>query len=352
MTGAHEHKPRHRIAVIVLDGLDWEWTNAHMDETAPLWRLAELGCHAPLLAPAPPLTPTSVAALLCGRHPEGFGWTRGSNTAMFATSQDLIRSRPWTKAAARNGIRTGLCNVPITWPGFSPGKWCWLVSGYPMSAWRRRDNRTRPWFSPPGLGPSLSSFGYPIGTIANDSGPGGTKDAIGLARAEARVATWAAEKAPPVDVLFLWLRATDNAGHHHWGTDRYAEVVKLACDTAERAASFAETAIVISDHGFDALDDPRCESYRASEHGPFAAAAKLPGGHAEEGVLFAAGQHIHARGLLPEQKLVEVAGGLFDLLQEAPPPGVVAAGPDWSAPVSNQEADVVRERLRALGYVK
>jgi len=338
--------------VVVLDGLDWEWVNENRDDCPELWAMAERGCHAPLRAPSPPLTPASVAALLCGREPSGMSsWTRGSAGQLFASSQDLIRRNPWPRRLAREeGTTVGLCNVPLTFPAFSPGKGCWLVSGYPMAG-ARLTVADPVWFSPVSLNLSLQRHEYPIGTLAADKGPGGTRDVAGLLLAEILAASWAAREAPPVDVLFVWLRSTDGAGHHSWGEPEYASVVQGACKVAAMVEQHAGTTLVISDHGFDALDSERCRSYRESEHGPFAQAARLRGGHAEVGVLFAAGELIRARGELPEQRLVEVAGGLCDLLQVPPPDGVLSVGPAWASPYGPEDDEGIRERMKALGYV-
>lgn len=342
--------PRHRLAVVVLDGLDWEWTLAHPEEAPELWAMASAGCYAPLRCPSPPLTPTSVAALLCGRLPPA-GWSGDGGS--YTSSADLLRRDPWPRRLARDeGLRVGWCNVPVTWPAFPPGPGCWLVSGWPMSGSRREgDLLPRQWVEPGSLEVSVVAGGYPIGVIADDCGPGGTKDLAGLAAAEQQIATWCATEAPPTDLLVCWLRATDGAGHHAWGTPTYAEIVATASRSAAIVAASSRTCLVISDHGFDALDSPRCEAYRSSGHGPVAADAGLRGGHAEVGVLFASGAGIHARCLLPEQRLIEVAAGLCGVLQVPAPAGVTPAAPAWAAATSADEDSEIRERLRALGYV-
>ena len=330
------------LRVVVLDGLDWKWCAEHRDRCAPLWAIADEGCAAPLRACDVPITPTGVGALLAGREVD-LSWT----TDHYTSSQDLIRTRPWVHELARYGMTLGLCNVPLTWPAFPLPAGCWLTSGFPVDR-VAIDRPGRPWHMPRGL----DVLGYPIEAIVCDHGPGGTRDVQGLSKAESEIVEWV-HRAERCDVEIVWLRSTDGAGHHYWGTPEYDRAVGAAVGLLPRLRDGAESLIVVSDHGFDALSDPRCATYRASSHGPPSAAAKLAGGHAMEGVLVAAGDRIRARGILPEQRLVEVAGGLFDLLQVPPPAGMIANGPAWASavPVGSPEGDRVREQMRRLGYM-
>lgn len=330
------------IRVVVLDGLDWLWCSEHRDLCPELWALAEEGCSAPLRACDAPITPTGVAALLAGRDVD-LDWTDDHYTS----SADLIRTRPWVHELARNGLTLGLVNVPLTWPAFPLPKGSYVVSGFPVDAVALRD-RTRPWHRPTGL----DVLGYPIDMVVCDHGPGGTRDVQGLARAEGEITDWLL-RSERKDVEIVWFRSTDSAGHHLWGTEGYAQAVSAASKLLPRLREGCENLIVISDHGFDALSSPRVSAYRATKHGPAAARAGLAGGHSSEGVLVASGDSIRARGLLPEQRLLEVAGGLFDLLQLPPAPGMISAGPAWasSIPVGSDEGDRVREQLRRLGYL-
>lgn len=330
------------IRIIVLDGMDWLWTDAHREATAPLYERA--ACWGPLHAADPPITPTGVAALLCGRNVE-LPWAYADH---YATARDLIRTRPWLYDIVHHGLTWGLCNVPLTWPWPRTGvpRGCWLTSGFPMD----RAALTDPgmiWFSPAGL----DVAGYPVEAVVADHGDGGRRDAVAYAREERRIVEWAL-RAPRTDVQVVWLVATDRAGHHSWGSADYAETCRVAVESAIRAADGADTVLVISDHGFDALTSDRCAAYRATTHGPTAARAGLVGGHAEQGVIFAWGAGIAPRGLMPEQRLVEVAGGMYDLLGLPPAPGMVSAGPLWADPLTDSDAQARRETLKALGYVE
>lgn len=324
------------VRVVVLDGLDWSWCSARRDKCAPLWALAAEGCAASLRACDVPITPTGVGALLAGREVE-LGWTDDHYTS----SQDLIRTRPWLYELARHGLTTGLCNVPLTWPAFPVPAGSWVVSGFPVA-------RARDWYSPRGL----DVLGYPVEAVVCDHGPGGTRDVAGLSAAEGEIVAWLSRR-ERADVEVVWLRSTDGAGHHYWGTPEYDRAVAAACSLLLLLRDGCENMVVISDHGFDALAAPRCATYRATRHGPASAAAGLAGGHAMDGVLVAAGPAVRARGTLPEQRLVEVAGGLFDLLQLPPPPGMVSRGPAWAAAVApgTDEGDAVSAAMRRLGYL-
>lgn len=328
------------LRIVVLDGLDWEWCRAHADEVPELWSLAESGCAAPLRACEAPITPTGVAALLAGREVD-VPWVGNDH---FATSQELIRTRPWIGELARNDLTIGLANVPLTWPAFPVPRGSWVVSGFPVV------HPTRYAF-PAGL----DLLGYPIVGICGDTGTGGSRDLGALRSTEASVVDWYLQRAPRCDVEVLWLVSTDRAGHHYWGRPEYGQAVRDAVALLPRLREGAENLLVISDHGFDALSSSRCDAYHRTTHGPTAAAAGLPGGHAMEGVLVASGDRIAARGELSEQRLVEVAGGIFDLLQLPPPalPGFIANGPAWARAVApgSESDDRVREQLRKLGYL-
>ncbi len=334
------------LRVIVLDGLDWEYVNAHPEQCPELWALAKKGCHAPLHACDPPITPTGVAALLSGRVMDR-PWVAGD---WFATSQEVIRSRPWFGELHRHDLTVGLCNVPMTWPAPRMPKGSWVVSGFPIDPVALAPNSTRPWYRPD----ALDVKGYPIDFVVHeDHGTGGTQRVGAYQDAEGAMVKWLLNRAPRCDVEILWLVSTDRAGHHLWGSEHYAEAVRRASSLVEQASQGAQSVLVISDHGFDALGSDRCAAYRATTHGPASASANLLGGHAEMGVLFAAGDHIHARGLLPEQRLDHVAGGIFDVMQVPPAPGMVQdfASRRWSAPLGPSEEDRLRDRLRDLGYV-
>lgn len=330
------------LLVLVLDGLDWPWCCRHRGETAPLWALAARGCAAPLLPPMPPLTPSSAAALLCGREAQ-VGWGAGD---LYASSRDLIRLRPWVRGAAEEGVRVGLCNVPLTWPAFPVPAGSWLTSGFPVDA-ETLEPGGLPWRYPQ----DLDVAGYPIGEIAADHGPGGMRDLDRLRAAEAGIVRWLLDRAPAVDLLVCWLRSSDGAGHHLGTADpAYGAAVAALCALAQPLLDAAGDALVMSDHGMDELGSDRCAPYRATAHGPAATVGGCRGGHAEEGVLFAAGPRIRARGTLAPQRLVEVPAGLFDLLQVPAPAGVTvpASGPGWARPSADGAA--VGEALRALGY--
>ncbi len=346
-------RARTQVRVVVLDGVDWRWCSENPVASAPLWSLvgatalagkppafgpAAGGCAALLQACAEPTTPPAVAALLSGRE-EPVGWSVGDR---YSTSQELIRTRPWFHELARHGLTVGLVNVPLTWPAFPLPRGSWMVSGFPIG------DPGRAWRWPA----SLDVSGYPIDAVVADShgGPGGTRDVGALGLAEERIADWLLQH-PRADVEVVWLRSTDAAGHHHWGTRLYAEAVYRASAVAARLAGpDAENVLVISDHGFDATGSHRCAAYAATNHGTTATRCRLPGSHSEEGILFARGDRVHARGFLPEQRLTEVAGGIFDLLQLPPPPGVISAGPAWASALSAADALAIGAQLTGAGY--
>lgn len=334
-----------KVRVIVLDGVDWRYVTERKDIARPLWDLVGLdeakGCAAMLRACAAPITPSAVCALLSGRD-DGIGWFSEDR---YTTSQELIRTKPWFREVAREGLTVGLCNVPLTWPAFPMPKGSWLTSGFPVDAVTLRDP-TRPWRWPA----SLDTSGYPIEGIVRDAGPGGSRDVVALQEAEVAIVDWFLATAPRADVEFIWLRSSDSAGHHFWGKPEYDATIGHVCRMAERLAEGAENVIVISDHGFDGIDSGRCEAYHRTSHGPASRKAGLCGAHSEEGILFARGDRIFARGILAEQKLTEVAGGIFDLLQLPPAPGMIVGAPAWSAVVSAAEASAMRDSMAELGY--
>lgn len=69
-----------------------------------------------------------------------------------------------------------------------------------------------------------------------------------------------------------------------------------------------------------------------------------------DGILVAAGLDVRARGVLSDQKLVEVAGGIFDLLGVPPMPGMVSNAPAWAQPYAGADGADLREKLSRLGY--
>jgi hypothetical protein len=333
-----------QIRILVLDGLDWQWVNENPQACPTLHAMARTGASARLQVCDPPLTSNAAAALLCGKEVD-LGWARqtaGGN--VYASSRDLIRNRPWIHELGRHGLTAALVNIPLTWPAFRVPEGSLLVSGFPIgeidrSPWAY-DGRRRVYVGD-----------YPIEIIAGDHGPGGRRDLDVLAEAEADIVSWLLRE-PRRDVELIWLRATDGAGHHAWGTDLYSEIVRHADAQAARLQEGAEILVVISDHGFDDLTSPRCARYRTvAGHGDVAAQHGLTGGHTPDGIFFAAGPGLHARGLLPDQKLVEIAGGIFDLLQVPPPPGMVSAGPAWEAPYDDSAAAAIGAELGDLGYV-
>jgi hypothetical protein len=331
-----------KIRIIVLDGMDWEYCMAHQDQIPNLMKIASEGCYGPLRSTEAPITSSAVCALLSGRD-DGVQWVSADR---YTTSQELIRTRPWFPELWRNCYSIGLCNVPLTWPAFPLRKGSWLTSGFPVNEMALTDKR-RPWHWPA----SLNVDAYPIKGVVQDAGPGGAKNLEGIWTYEYYITQWFVNRVPRADVEVIWLRGTDSAGHHYWGTDQYTKAVIHADRSVGDLLANTENVIVISDHGFDALDSPRCEAYHRTTHGPSATRAGLVGGHAMEGVIFAKGDMIFTSGLMPEQKLVDVAGGIFDLLQLPPAPGMQTGQPHWSAPYEVDEEEEMREQLRRLGYL-
>jgi len=337
------------VRIVVLDGFDWRWAESRRDQIPEVWGLAEDGCCAPLRCGVP-VTPSGVAALLTGRDVDlEWGGGDGPLGDRYASSQDLIRQRPWAAELERAGLTLGLVNVPLTWPAFRLPGVLYCVSGFPVGGSALSGGGSHPWHRPAGL----DVLGYPIEDVVCDSGsgPGGTRDLASIARAESEICDWVIGSAPRADVEVVWLRSTDSAGHHAWGGGAYDLAARGASRLVGRLREEAENVVLISDHGMDSIGSERCSEYLATNHGPSAVSAGLVGGHTREGVIFAAGPGIRARGILPEQRLHEVAGGVFDLLQVPPAPGMVSAGPAWSAPYGADDASAIRDRLRALGYV-
>jgi len=322
-----------RLRILVLDGFDANFLRSHGDTCAPLWGLAEEGCHAELRSCDIPLTPTGVAALLAGQDLQ-HDWSSDA----FITSQELIRARPWFPALDREGLSVGLCNVPLTWPSFRMRGLKWMVSGFPVGA-------ARNWHQPRGL----DVLGYPIDRVVCDGGPGGTKDTRGLAKTEAEIVQWVMQQ-ERADVEVVWLRCTDSAGHHFWGRPEYDLAIGETLKAIDALREQTDNLLIISDHGMAGLESDACGPYRDSNHGPAAAAANLAGGHTRSGILIAVGDDIRQRGELPQQRLMEVAGGIFDLLQVPPPSGIVSAGPQWAWAMTQAERDAIRSDLTSLGY--
>lgn len=332
------------LRVVVLDGLDWSWCKENTEHTRRLWELAEDGCSARLEACKAPVTSDAVAALLTGRD-VSLHWITEDR---FSNSADLIRTRPWMHDLPRHGLTLGLCNVPLTWPAFRMPKGSWMTAGYPVHLLPSQDRSGRAWHWPP----SMDVRGYPIEQVVADSngGPGGSQDLDAIMQYESRIVHWLTSTAPRADIEIVWLRSTDSAGHHVWGTQQYADTVAHVCELAKVLRAGADNLLVISDHGFDATESHRCAEYMATEHGPTTKSAKLCGAHTMDGILFAAGTDVVARGQLPDQKLLEVAGGMFALLNLPPAPGMIDRIPEWAAKTTKDDDELIRDRMRRLGY--
>jgi hypothetical protein len=337
-------KKQTKVRVIVLDGLDWQWCREHKDATRRLWMMAEEGCCARLEACAAPVTSDAVAALLSGRDVK-LHWITDDR---FSNSADLIRTRPWMYELAQHDMTLGLCNVPLTWPAFRMPKGSWMTSGYPVHLLPEQDRVGRAWHWPS----SLEVFGYPIREVVADSngGPGGSSDLEAICRYEREIVDWFVGGALRADVELIWLRSTDSAGHHAWGTDEYKRTVEHICELAHVLRQDAENVVVVSDHGFDAITSSRCAAYMATEHGPTTQQAKLGGAHTMDGILFASGRDIVARGQLVDQKILEVAAGIFTVLQVPPMPGMIDRCPEWAARTTKDDDELILNRMKRLGY--
>lgn len=219
-----------------------------------------------------------------------------------------------------------------------------------MPMLQQQDPVRRPWRWPG----SLDVRGYPIEEVVADSngGPGGSTDLVALATSEVDICNWLLACAPRADIEVVWLRSTDSAGHHAWGTEAYGQSVEWACLRARELCEGVDNLVVISDHGFDATTSPRCSEYLATNHGPTTLEAGLVGSHTMDGILFAAGDDIVQRGELVDQKLLEVAGGIFALLGIPPAPGMVDRVPEWACRTTSDDDDRIRDRMRSLGYAE
>jgi hypothetical protein len=223
-----------------------------------------------------------------------------------------------------------------------------MTSGYPVPS---KHVPGRRWFWPEQL--DINDRIYDIDGVIGDSlgGPGGTRDLERLNQCEDCLASWLVARPTRSTVEIIWLRLTDVAGHHAWNTDDYGLAVARAAGRAAFLGTDTRNVIVISDHGFDAVDSERCAEYMATEHGPTTREANLLGGHTMDGVLFACGEDIHARGELAGMQLVHVASGVFDLLQIPPPPGMEHGLVTWSRSIGVDEEAKIRKQLHGLGYL-
>lgn len=308
-----------RLRLVVFDGLDAPWCKAHPDVVAPLWDMAAEGCSAVLRSCSSPITPMGAAAVLTGREID-VSWTRSPSGDAYASAQDLIRARPWVVDLDRAGLKLGMCNVPLTWPAFRLPGLRWMTSGYPVQQGAKH-------YQPRGL----DMLGYPIGPLSDCGGVTLARNLQQQCHVDSEIVRWFLTRPERCDVEIIWLMLADAAAHRSWDSEAYTEAVRTACAFIPRLREGADNVVVLSDHGADGLYTERCEPYMVSDHGPAAVSMGLVGGHTMDGVLVAAGDDIHAAGELPEQRLVEVAAGVFDVLGLRRPAGMVAAAPAWAA---------------------
>ena len=249
-----------RVLVVGIDGASWNVLDPMIErgELPHLAALAERGVTADLETVEPVTSPVVWTSIATGRTPEAHGVTD------FLKTRLDVRVPTIYERLARAGTRVGLYDVLMTWPPVA------LPSGFVIPGWLRRDDVTTP---PDAASPGGAS----IFRTVYDGKPS-NRDYLEQARREAveKPRSWRAldaEYQPEVGALTFY--AVDATSHRYWHLAHPEVDEAVTAPDDERTAVFDairgvdhaigqilegygpdDTIVVVSDHGFQAMEPP------------------------------------------------------------------------------------------------
>lgn len=270
LSGCGEPTSDSRVLVIGLDGA----TFAQLDplfEQGLLPNLAALrdrGTHGELETILPPISPPAWTSATTGVNPgkhnifDFFHMSKTGPQALLTSALDR-RARPVWQFLNEDGYRTGMMNIPMTFPpdrvdGF-------FISGFPYG------NATTGFTYPPELEAELGD--YPRDLFGESLQPGHEGQLLAQFRKTADVHASTAKRLlqqEDWDLFWVVFTGTDKVQHFYWkysdpdhplydavGAARFGEVIREMYERLDRAvgelveAAGPETdVIVMSDHGF------------------------------------------------------------------------------------------------------
>ena len=250
-----------RVLIIGVDGASWNVIEPMMEagELPHLSSLARRGIQADLATVEPVTSPVVWTSIATGRSPEAHGVTD------FLKTRLDVRVPTVYERLAQQGVRVGLYDVLMTWPPVE------LPNGFVIPGWLRRNDVTTP-------ANAAMREDAPIFRTVYD-GRVSNRDYLEQARREVRekVASWhRLDQRYRPEVGALTFYAVDATSHRFWHLafpDGHAAPATSPED--ERAAVFEavrgvdraigeileaygpdDMIVVLSDHGFQAMEPP------------------------------------------------------------------------------------------------
>lgn len=241
-----------KVVVVGLDGATWNLIKpwAENGELPTIRKLMDSGIHCDLEAPMPVTVP-SWACYSTGKNPGKFGvfdWSKvdvRKETTSMVNYKD-IRSKEIWDYLNEYGIKTGIINVPHTYP--PKPVYGFMISGMLAS---EKTNYTHPST----LKNELNKTNYKIHPryLANENKEKCLEEVKSIIRIRVRVAK---EKLDEVDFLHLTIFYIDHLQHFLWDDPGLLEVWKVIDEEIakllEKLKSYGTkyNLILMSDHGF------------------------------------------------------------------------------------------------------
>lgn len=250
-----------RVLVIGVDGASWNVIDPMIEsgELPNLAALAKRGFTANLSTVEPVTSPVVWTSIATGRTPENHGVTD------FLKTRLDVRVPTAYERLAQAGTNVGLYDVLMTWPPVE------LPNGFVIPGWLRRDDVTIP-------ADATTPNGHEVFRTVYEGKPS-NREYLDQAKREAteKPASWRALDAkyqPEIGALTFY--AVDATSHRYWhlaypdeatGAPATGEDEKTAVFDAVRGVDRAigevlegydenDTILVLSDHGFQGMDEP------------------------------------------------------------------------------------------------
>ncbi|SNZ06763.1 Predicted phosphohydrolase or phosphomutase, AlkP superfamily [Natronoarchaeum philippinense] len=344
------------VYVVGLDGADWSLLRPWIEEgRLPAFaRVVEEGVSGDLESTLPPVTFPAWKCYSTGKTPgklgvyEWFAYDRATNEIGANDASDF-RSLEYWDVLADEGRRAGVVNMPTTHPasarqrdGADGGESeddgeVFLVAGSPAS---ERKELTKPTELKAELLDAVPEYRVKPDLVLDEATPGElVAEATALFEQRFDAATWLADE-KDCEVVHTTLFATDTLQHRLWDRpeklrDAYERIDELLGDLLDR--DDAEAVVLMSDHGFQKIDEIFLVNQWLLDRGDLAIEASET-----RDVLSNVG--------LTEERLKRVVDrlGLVNLAQSLVPESVQRLFPSESGRVAIQDADIDWDRTKAV----
>lgn len=246
-----------KLILIGLDGASYNLLEYWMKrgELPYLRELFQNGVSGKLSTTIPPNTAVVIPSICTGKNPGKIGISSFTKGQKLVTSRDLPKNTIWN-LLSRNGYRSLIVNVPLTYPARE-------INGYMISDSRYVPSKDSDYVYPEELKELVHD--YPIGnperSVDNNGVYDADKELLSLSKfinKKFEITERIIDKDSNIDFIFLYINETDTLGHRIFKNQEhilsfYKEIDSRIRELVRKSGS--RNIIVFSDHGFEKYPD-------------------------------------------------------------------------------------------------